>query len=342
MARDRHYGVGLALVSAAALAWSSAGYFTRLIPTDAWTTCFWRGIFGGLFISLFAVVWLRQRLWAAIRSLGWPGWLITLNNAVGMTSFIISLKLTSVADVSIIYATLPFFAAGLGWLWVRERVSASTILASAVAAAGVAVMVSGTTLSGHLDGDALALLQTVSMAVGIVAIRRYRHISLLVAAAISNFLAALVAWPFAEPLAVGGADIGHLALFGFVQMTLGLTFFTVGSRLIPAAETALISALEAPLAPVWVWLAFGERPTNATIAGGVLVMAAALGHILAENRRIGRPRAALTTAPDTGLVVPAKAPWQKRGEEDGAKGDGTLRAARSPGAGASAADRLSR
>src|SRR5262249_57066233 len=65
-----------------------------------------------------------------------------------------------------LYATLPFFAAGLGWLWVRERVSPTTILASAVAAAGVLIMVSGTTLSGHLDGDALALLQTASMAVG--------------------------------------------------------------------------------------------------------------------------------------------------------------------------------
>jgi len=38
MHRDRHYGVGLALVSAATLAWSSAGYFTRLIPADAWKT----------------------------------------------------------------------------------------------------------------------------------------------------------------------------------------------------------------------------------------------------------------------------------------------------------------
>ena len=288
--RDRDYRIGLVLVSAAALAWSSAGYFTRLIPADAWTTSFWRGIFGGLFIALFAAAWLRRGLWEAVASLGWPGWLIVVNGAIGMTAFIVSLKLTSVADVSIIYATLPFVAAGLGWLWVRERVAANTVLASAVAAAGVAIMVSGTTLSGHLGGDALAFVQTLSMAVAIVAVRRYRHVSLLVAAALSNFLACLMSWPFAQPLTVGSADLVNLALFGFVQMTLGLTFFTIGSRLVPAAETALISALEAPLAPVWVWLAFGERPSNTTILGGLLVMAAALGHIVAENRRFGRLR----------------------------------------------------
>ena len=156
-----------------------------------------------------------------------------------------------------------------------------------MAAAGVVVMVSGTSLSGHLDGDALALLQTVSMAVGIVAIRRYRHVSLLVSAALSNFLAALVSWPFAEPLAVGSADVGHLALFGFVQMTLGLTFFTVGSRLVPAAETALISALEAPLAPVWVWLAFGEDPGPRALIGGAVVLAAVVGHTIFEKRASG-------------------------------------------------------
>ena len=52
--------------------------------------------------------------------------------------------------------------------------------------------------------------------------------------ALSNFLACLMSWPFAQPLAVGSADLVNLALFGFVQMTLGLTFFTLGSRLVPA------------------------------------------------------------------------------------------------------------
>ena len=35
--------LGVALVTAAAVAWSLAGFFTRLIPLDAWTILFWRG-----------------------------------------------------------------------------------------------------------------------------------------------------------------------------------------------------------------------------------------------------------------------------------------------------------
>lgn len=73
-------------------------------------------------------------------------------------------------------------------------------------------------------------------------------------------------------------------LFGVSQTGPAFFLLTIGSRLIPAAETALISTFETPLAPVWVWLAFGEVPTGAAIIGGILVLGAVVGHIVAENR----------------------------------------------------------
>jgi drug/metabolite transporter (DMT)-like permease len=87
-------------------------------------------------------------------------------------------------------------------------------------------------------------------------------------------------------------------LFVFFQMTLGLTLFVVGARLIPAAHTALIGALETPLAPLWVWLAFSEQPSGNSLIGGAIVMVAVIGHILLENRRQSeRPRTAVGAAP---------------------------------------------
>ena len=43
----------------------------------------------------------------------------------------------------IIQATLPFVVAGLAWLVMRERASRPTLVASAVASVGVAVMLAG-------------------------------------------------------------------------------------------------------------------------------------------------------------------------------------------------------
>ena len=57
-------------------------------------------------------------------------------------------------------------------------------------------------------------------------------------------------------------------------MGLGLVFLSLGARLIPAAEAALITQLENVLGPLWVWLAGIERPPAATVVGGVIVICA--------------------------------------------------------------------
>jgi drug/metabolite transporter (DMT)-like permease len=286
---------GVVLVTAAAVAWSLAGFFTRLIPLDAWTILFWRGLFGGFFIGLYVLWRYRARTLAVTRAMGWPGLLVTCLSTIGMTSFIPALKLTSVADVAIVFATCPFVAAAFAWIWFRERATPLTLAASLLAFAGVVLTVAGAGDSrSSLLGDLLALVMTVAIAAMTVAMRRYRHIPLLPTACLSNWLGALLSLGFAAPLAVGAQDLGYLALFGLAQMGLGLTCFTIGSRLIPAAETALISALETPLAPLWVWLAFGEAVAPPAMIGGLLVMIAVVGHVLLQNRanrRLGAPQA---------------------------------------------------
>ena len=54
-ARSQHR-LGIALVVAAAIAWSTAPFFTRLLPYDSWTILFWRGLFGGGLIMVLMVL----------------------------------------------------------------------------------------------------------------------------------------------------------------------------------------------------------------------------------------------------------------------------------------------
>src|SRR5689334_695150 len=60
MAQEDQPWLGGLLIIVSAMAYSLAGFFTRLIPLDAWTLLFWRGIYGGLFIG-GAIVWLHGR-----------------------------------------------------------------------------------------------------------------------------------------------------------------------------------------------------------------------------------------------------------------------------------------
>ena len=52
--RSQHR-LGIALVVAAAIAWSTAPFFTRLLPYDSWTILFWRGLFAGGMIVVLMV-----------------------------------------------------------------------------------------------------------------------------------------------------------------------------------------------------------------------------------------------------------------------------------------------
>jgi hypothetical protein len=83
--------MGLALVAAAAVAWSTAPFFTRLLPFDSWTILFWRGLFGGGFVAAFLVLTQgRAGLVGLISliSMGKHGWLVASLSMIGMVSFI--------------------------------------------------------------------------------------------------------------------------------------------------------------------------------------------------------------------------------------------------------------
>ncbi len=275
--------LGLLLVTASAVAWSTAGFFTRLIALDSWTMLVWRGLFGALGTLLFIVLRERGATLRSFRTMKRPGMLFVLISTLGMLSFITSLRFTTVAHVAIIYATVPFMAAALAWFIMRERPGVSAVVAGIGALAGVAVMV-GLSSEGNVRGDLLALFMTLAMAAMMVIARHAQGIAVLQAACLACLLSGLVSVPFAGHLLVGGRDLIYLALFGLVNSAIGTALFTLGSRLLPAIETGLIGSLDAPLAPIWVWLAFGETPTTATLVGGLIVFGAVFAHILVSAR----------------------------------------------------------
>jgi drug/metabolite transporter (DMT)-like permease len=283
------YHLGLGLVLFAVIVWSTAGYFSRLIPVDSWTMQFWRAVFGAAASAVAALAMQRGRPGRAFAGLGRAGWLYALVSGLGMTCFLGSLSLTSVAHVAIIYASLPFVAAVMAALALRERAPPGTLLASCVAFAGVAVAALGGAGEGRALGDLVAVGMTLMMGVMIIITRRHPGIAMVPAACLSTVVAAAISLPFATLSGLGLRDLLLLAVFGATNTALGLVLFSIGSTMVPAAETALIGSLEAPLAPLWVWLAFGETPLPVTIAGGALVMAAVFGHVLIGARRVAAP-----------------------------------------------------
>jgi len=282
---DRQHQLGIVLIVFAAIAWSTAPFFTRLLHYDSWTILFWRGLFGGGSIALFLVITQGKRGARDLVAMKASGWLVAWLSAIGMVSFIPALQLTSVANVAIIIAVQPFAAAGIAWLWLREPAAARTMWASLVALAGIAVIVSSAVRVGDIRGIALALLMVLSISAMTVVIRKHRETPMVAAASVSNFLGSLISIPFAHQIgAVGHNDLWIFALFGACQVGVGLTLFSIGSRFLPSGQAMLIATLETPLMPFWVWLAFAEVPSLQALAGGALVMGAVIFDIAADSR----------------------------------------------------------
>ena len=74
-----------------------------------------------------------------------------------------------------------------------------------------------------------------------------------------------------------------LAAFGLLFAIASVTL-AEGAKRVPAGQTALLSALETPLAPVLAFFIFAEVPSLATFLGGGLVLAAVL--ISTRNDRV--------------------------------------------------------
>ena len=238
---------GIILVLAAAVAWSTAPYFTRLLPLDSWTILFWRGLFGGGLIATVLIVTQGRAGLLDLVRMGKSGWLVATLSTLGMVSFIPALQLTSVSNVAIIIATGPFVAAALAWIWLREAAQWRTLLASFVALCGVAIIVGNAHAASDILGIALACFMTIAVAGMTVAVRRHKNTPMVAAAALSNFLGSVVSIPFAQSItSVTGTNLFVLAMFGCFQVALGLSLFILGSRMLPSGQATLIATLETP------------------------------------------------------------------------------------------------
>lgn len=281
--------LGIALVAASGAVSSAAGLFARATTVDPYTMVFWRSLFGGLLIAGYILWRQRGTASAAIRASGIEGLVVAACSAIATVCFVNALTRTSVAAVTVIFAAAPFAAAVLAWLWHRERQSKVTLAASALALLGVVLTVDTSLAAGTIVGDMLAMAATVLMAALMVIVRRRRDVSMLPASCLSAFLAVLMVAPVSRPFALSGAEFAVLAGFG-VQFGLTLLLLTIGARLIAAPRAALIGSLEIPLAPLLVFVAFGEVPGPMVAIGGALVLAAVITDALFSRDSTQGPR----------------------------------------------------
>lgn len=277
--QDDTHALGSTLVVASAAFFGLAGVFTKSVESGPWTIACWRGLVGGLVVTAY-VLW---RDGAGKLSLDRRGWALVAVGALSSLAFIAAFKATYVANVAIIYATVPLMAAGLEWAFLRTRPAARTVATALVSLAGVGIIIGGGARIGNLTGDLAAVAMTAGCALYMVMIRAFRDTPVVWAGAVSAYMLFAAGWLFADPLDVSLADAWRMAAFG-VTFGCAVILWTEGTRLIPAAESGVLGSAEVPFAILFAWIFLAELPPQASFAGGAVVIAAVLFHALGGRR----------------------------------------------------------
>lgn len=289
------FWLGVLLLVLAAVAWSTAGLFPRMVSTDIATTLFWRSLLGGLSVLAMQAVFKRHSGLPDLVRLTAPEWAMSVITAMAMITFIAAFFFASVADVVFIYGAFPVITLMLSALLLHTGVRRSDLISSIVVALGVVVIFWGQPSMRSVFGTLLSFSATVLFSFMTIGIKRYPQARMLKVTYMGAFISALAVMPFAQFSGTDMGDIAWLWLYGVTNIGVGFGLFLLGVRMVKAVLASLICMVEIPMAPLWAYLLFDEQISRQSLIGGMVILLAVIANLFWTSRSAASPG-----APDKG------------------------------------------
>ena len=288
--KNINYRSGVLLVLAAGICWSSMGLGIRHIEVaNVWQILFFRSI--ALTPLLLLVLTLRARgnPLPIIQKAGLAGGVGGISLVFAFSGGILAVQTTSVANAMFLFASAPFFAAVLGWLVLKEHVRNATWISMMAALVGIVIMVWEGISIGRIIGNVAALISALGFAIFTISLRWKKLEDMLPTVFLAGLFAIIIAGALCQikgyGLDVPKRDIWIALALGVFQVGAGLILYTLGSKVVPSAELALLSMTEVVFGPFWVWLFLGETAGVYTLLGGMILLIAIASNALSGLRR---------------------------------------------------------
>ena len=285
--------LAIPLVLIAGLIWSLGPLIVRNIDnagTVPWQYLYTRGIV--IFVLLNFYLFLEEGVgfYKNYLKIGISGIIGGIGLATAMMTFIWSITNTTAAVTLLCLAAMPFITALLGFLFLKEKISLSVWIAIFVASIGIIVMSFGTNSLGTLNGLFFGLASAFGFSIFSVSLRWRKETPKFTTVAFAGFFcfsfSALMIIQNDLNFLSSGKNQSLFALHG-TFVCLGLILYSIGSKVIAAAELTLLSLTEIIGGIFWVWIPiFGinEIPTTNTIIGGSIITFALIYYSLNTKR----------------------------------------------------------
>ncbi len=261
-------------VLTAALMWSTGGFFVKAPYFDGWpgpTLAFWRAAFA----TVILLPLVRRPTWS------WKLVPMTAVFALMNYTYLSAMAEGSAANAIWLQSTAPVWVLLVGVLVFGERATGRDLLLVLFSAAGVAVILVYELRGASPKAVMWGLASGLFYGGVVLGLRQLRGMDSTWLAAMNHLVTSVALAAFALGSLVSsesrapfpsGIQWLFLAFFGMFQMGLPYILFTRGLRSIPGHEATGIGLLEPILVPLWVFLAWGDRPAWWTLVGGGLIL----------------------------------------------------------------------
>ena len=142
---------------------------------------------------------------------------------------------------------------------------------------------------GRIIGTAAALISALGFAIFTISLRWKKLEDMLPTVFLAGLFAIIIAGALCQikgyGLDVPKRDIWIALALGVFQVGAGLILYTLGSKVVPSAELALLSMTEVVFGPFWGWLFLGETAGVYTLLGGMILLIAIASNALSGLRR---------------------------------------------------------
>ena len=247
----------------------------QLIP---WQYLFFRGSVIFLVLNIYLFLAEGQKFIGNYSKIGLSGLIGGVSLGIANISFILSITTTTAAVTMMMLATQPFVAAILAYVFLKEKISKTTLIAIIIAAAGIIFISFDSKGEGTLFGLINGLLSSLGFAGFTVSLRWRKRTPKFTTVAIAGIFCSAVAILVLlfndSNILISLKNSSLSALHGFLVCS-GLILFSMKSRYLPATDLTLLSLTEVLGGIFWVWLPwFGinEIPSTNTLIGGATII----------------------------------------------------------------------
>ncbi len=281
------------IVLIAGLFWSFGPLVVRYID-DAhlipWQYLFFRGSIIFLVLNIYLFLAEGNKFLRNYNKIGLSGLIGGVSLGIANISFILSITTTTAAVTMMMLATQPFVAAILAYIFLKEKIRFTTLIAIIVAAAGIIFMSFDSKGEGTLFGLLNGLLSSLGFAGFTVSLRWRKKTPKFTTVSIAGIFCAIVAVLvllfYDSNIFISVKNSSLSALHGFLVCT-GLILYSSKSKYLPATDLTLLSLTEVLGGIFWVWLPiFGinEVPSVNTLIGGGIITSAIIFYGLNTKR----------------------------------------------------------